>query len=498
MNVTCTRRILVGLALVFAASGHEAWARAALPKPVKLGASRAAVSEVMPYEVYYGVYVGGQKVGWMRSAYQRGATPTLSYELDAQVRGMGRTSPISIKETRAFDGKTHALREVTFVQTSDAGEVRVEGKADRGQMQVVTTAGGAAHKSHVACNETLADALAGPLLALRAPKVGDEVTSQHFDPQSQKMGHVVLHVDSVDARTLAGVPTTTYKVTTRYPEMGVSEQSVLDRTGQVLTTQMGGFFEAKLEPVAVAKEPHALEDVLVQAVVASPKPIAHPERIETLRLSMKGFEEAPPPASSRQTVRREGDVWQLVLRRDANVDHVPYPAPKVTAAEPQEVGDARGPTAFMQSTAPKIKAAAREAVRGATTQTQAIEGLVRYVRSHLRAEYVPAFSNALEALETGRGDCTEHSVLFAALARAAGIPARVAVGVAYWPPGQGFGWHAWCEVYADGRWLSVDPTWGQTISDPTHIKLAEGTPEQQARVVMLLGRLKVTEASWTP
>jgi transglutaminase-like putative cysteine protease len=106
---------------------------------------------------------------------------------------------------------------------------------------------------------------------------------------------------------------------------------------------------------------------------------------------------------------------------------------------------------------------------------------------------VPAFSNALEALHTGRGDCTEFSVLFVALARAAHIPARVAVGVAYWPPGEGFGWHAWAEIYANGRWLSVDPTWGQPISDVTHLKFAEGGPQEQARVVMLLGRLNILE-----
>jgi transglutaminase-like putative cysteine protease len=118
--------------------------------------------------------------------------------------------------------------------------------------------------------------------------------------------------------------------------------------------------------------------------------------------------------------------------------------------------------------------------------------LANYVFRHVRDEYVPSYSNALEALESGRGDCTEHSILFVALARSLGIPARVAVGIAYWPPGDGFGWHAWAEVYAGGGWYSVDPTWNQPIADATHIKLADGGPAEQARIVMLLGRLKVT------
>jgi hypothetical protein len=67
----------------------------------------------------------------------------------------------------------------------------------------------------------------------------------------------------------------------------------------------------------------------------------------------------------------------------------------------------------------------------------------------------------------------------------------VAVGVAYWPPGKGFGWHAWAEVLAGGSWYSVDPTWGQAIADATHIKLAAGDPAEQARIVMLLGQLRI-------
>jgi organic radical activating enzyme len=72
----------------------------------------------------------------------------------------------------------------------------------------------------------------------------------------------------------------------------------------------------------------------------------------------------------------------------------------------------------------------------------------------------------------------------------------VAVGVAYWPPGKGFGWHAWAEVYAQGRWISVDPTWNQAIADATHIKLAGGEPAEQARIVMLLGQLRIDEMSF--
>jgi len=40
-------------------------------------------------------------------------------------------------------------------------------------------------------------------------------------------------------------------------------------------------------------------------------------------------------------------------------------------------------------------------------------------------------SNAIEVLEHLQGDCTEHSILFIGLARAAGIPAREVAGLVY-------------------------------------------------------------------
>jgi hypothetical protein len=60
----------------------------------------------------------------------------------------------------------------------------------------------------------------------------------------------------------------------------------------------------------------------------------------------------------------------------------------------------------------------------------------------------------------GRGDCTEHAVLLAALARAFGRPARVAVGLLLAQVEDrpaAFG-HAWTEVREGGAWRTADAT----------------------------------------
>lgn len=74
------------------------------------------------------------------------------------------------------------------------------------------------------------------------------------------------------------------------------------------------------------------------------------------------------------------------------------------------------------------------------------------------AGYLAEELGAVQALVQGRGDCTEYADLVAALARAAGIPARVVGGYVVdrdtTPRPQDY--HNWSELYLDGGWRLVD------------------------------------------
>ncbi len=74
------------------------------------------------------------------------------------------------------------------------------------------------------------------------------------------------------------------------------------------------------------------------------------------------------------------------------------------------------------------------------------------------------------------GDCTEFSVLLAALARSRGIPARIAVGFAYSDRFSGkkdvFSPHTWVQAWTGKRWVSYDAGLGEF--DATHIAVAIG------------------------
>ena len=86
------------------------------------------------------------------------------------------------------------------------------------------------------------------------------------------------------------------------------------------------------------------------------------------------------------------------------------------------------------------------------------------------------------------GDCNEHTVLFTALSRSAGIPTKMIAGLVYLDGT--FYYHAWPRVYV-GKWIDMDPTLGQEIADATHIGLLEGGLKEQIELVKIIGDLKI-------
>jgi hypothetical protein len=133
-------------------------------------------------------------------------------------------------------------------------------------------------------------------------------------------------------------------------------------------------------------------------------------------------------------------------------------------------------------------------VQGVEGSRARAERLVRYVNGLLEKKPTVSLPSAREVLRTKVGDCNEHTALFVAMARALGIPARVAVGLTF--VRGAFYYHAWPEVYlaesdARGLWLPVDPTLNQFPADATHLRLARGGLDKQSAILPLIGQIRI-------
>ena len=145
-------------------------------------------------------------------------------------------------------------------------------------------------------------------------------------------------------------------------------------------------------------------------------------------------------------------------------------------------------TPFLQSEHPRIKEQLQLILKGEQDAQRAVRKLLDWTYTTLDKEPTVGIPTALEALSSKKGDCNEHAVLFTALARAAGIPARVTAGVVYLDGA--FYYHAWSEVWLE-YWVAVDPVFNQFPADATHIKFIQGGPEEHMALLKVIGQIQL-------
>jgi transglutaminase-like putative cysteine protease len=116
------------------------------------------------------------------------------------------------------------------------------------------------------------------------------------------------------------------------------------------------------------------------------------------------------------------------------------------------------PSTYVNPSAPEIEGLADEIALEAFTDEEKVLGMMKWISSEII--YSPGNNgaepqDALELLESKKGDCDEISFLFASVLRNLEIPVKIMAGKL--PDGDG---HAWTEVQINGSWIIVDPTWG--------------------------------------
>jgi hypothetical protein len=105
--------------------------------------------------------------------------------------------------------------------------------------------------------------------------------------------------------------------------------------------------------------------------------------------------------------------------------------------------------------------------------------------------FASALATAAEVARSKAGDCTEHSVLFAAMCRARKIPARVAFGLIYSEHLGGFAYHMWTEVWIDDRWIPMDATLGRGGIGCDHLKLGDSNLQGSDSLVAMVSVAQV-------
>jgi transglutaminase-like putative cysteine protease len=281
---------------------------------------------------------------------------------------------------------------------------------------------------------------------------------------------------------------------------GVQVESWVDEDGRILSASSALGFTMEKTEYELARQAQedasgqtslAIdEDVILSTAIRSNVDLGAVEEHDVLRFRLTGVELSGfQLEGGRQTL--SGDT--LTIRRED------WDAVDPGFSLPYKLMDFRETLEsepLIQSDDPLIQAEARRAVgRWARNPKEAAARLTNRVNRMLSKSVTFSIPSALQVLESRQGDCNEHTVLYVAMARALGLPARTAVGLVYLDGS--FFYHAWPEVWL-GEWVAVDPTFGQYPADAAHIRFVVGGLAQQVEIIRLIGRLNIEVLESTP
>lgn len=441
-----------------------------------------------------GIYYRGDKIGF--SVGQ--TTPTDDgYEIreDGRLQMVLLGSTTSVRmSTLAVVDRAFALRRFEFSLDPGTGPTVISGDLDgrRLTLRIRNSAGE---------REEIRELDEPPALSLNLPRVlvarGLEAGQIHevnvFDPATLQNAPMTIEVQAREIVRAAGRPVPAFRVETRFA--GIVTRSWITDVGDVVKEESPtGLLVVRETPEraqALAVPGHVQTDLLAAAAIVPSPPtrIDDPTAVELLRVRLSGVENFDTLDLQGAGQRTEDGVIEVRDPRDLE------PGPR----DP-DLNRFLQPEPLIESDAEPIRIEAERGVATAAGDPRSrAERLVRHVHALIEKKPTVSLPSALEVLKTRVGDCNEHTSLYVAMARALGIPARIAVGLVYMSSSMGgaFFYHAWAEVWIaedDGRglWLPVDPTLNQFPADATHVRLARGGLDRQASILGLVGQAEIS------
>ena len=313
-------------------------------------------------------------------------------------------------------------------------------------------------------------------------KPGFRRTLQVFDPATQASRPLKIAILDEEAISVLGRQENAMKISLDF--MGAPQYAWVGKDGAVLKEE--GLLEIRLEQVtreeALARLPgSAGADLGEIASIPVHKTLNELHQLMELRVRLDHIEtEGLFLDGGRQSYRDK----VLTIRKES------FRRSKSLETEKRIFDEGKTyleSTPFIQADHPEILSKSKEIVSDHDSLRVKANKLVSWVNQNIQKRPVLSVPNALETLQRRLGDCNEHAVLLAALARAAGIPAQVEAGLVY-QEGR-FYYHAWNILYL-GNWMTADAVMNQCPADVTHIRLVRGM-ERQVDLMGVIGRVRL-------
>lgn len=446
---------------------------------VKNSARRALPSR----EVWMDISYGGSKIGYARRSFvTRDSGYVLSETILMRINTMGTVQSIRVN-TEGNLNQNMQIKDFKFNLRSSLFSFNLRGFVDGRRLTLFAgDSGGVEKRYEVALKEK--PYLSSVILESAAKaglQPGQERIFHIFDPATMEQRPVRIIAMADETVQVMGEMHNTRKFAVEF--LGTKQYAWIDHEGEVLREE--GIMGITLERVTMKRALSGLtEDIGVDLTeTASIDPgmiLEDPSGLKKMIVKLDGPYKKLSLHGGRQSLSEN----ILTVERERLPKRIhPYDISNDSALE-----GALESSILIQSDHPFIKEKATEIISSGDATEMKARKLVDWVYNNIDKRPVLSIPNALETLRNRQGDCNEHAMLLAALARAAGIPAKIETGLVY--QRRRFYYHAWNVLYL-GSWVTADSVFGQFPADVTHIRLAEGV-EGQVDLVEVIGRLKIS------
>ncbi len=431
----------------------------------------------------------GKRIGYGRTTVRRemqSGREVLSIDAVNHL-SMKRAGQTSVQDIRTTSVETPEGRLLQFECTMQMGPspIKTSGvvHGDRLDVEVVGPGKATAQRSSMPWSADIEGPLGMEQTLLRRPmQPGERRTVKIVMPElaGVEIATIELTAKQLEQTQLADRPCELLRIetVTRLSGGQKIESTVwTDQSGDMLKNVTGGLEQYRVTKAeAMAKADVAELDLLSSMSVKVQPPLlnAHHTKLVRYRVHLDGADPAivfatGPSQSIKSIDAHTAEVTVYAIRPGTEAGN---PAAPADPPSPDDLS----PNSFIQSDNATIVADARAAADGETDPWQVAVALERYVNREVKTkDFSQAFASAAEVAKSREGDCTEHAVFLAALARARGIPARVAIGLVYMDRAAAFGYHMWTEVYIDKRWIPIDGTLALGGIGAAHLKIANSS-----------------------
>ena len=458
------------------------WTVTGLAHAAEQGGSAVQKMSQHPQEHWHNVTLMRTKIGYMHTyrenaVYQGEAVKRKKVDMVMSLKGFG--TDVKIETTRLeYTGADLVPR--YFLSTSnEGGSKQVEGRIVDGVAYIKVTLNGETTETETPIPPgTVSEFMSGDALLSQKPiRVGDKKTFHSFIFELLKPVKTELEVIAEETLTYQGEEKHVYVLKQTTDMMGgITAQVWMDSDGVIYRTEvplMGLSMAMTKTDRGTALGDIGEVDIILRTRIlpGGKRPTPKAERlVAEVRLTEGSIANAVMSTAMQQlkvTSEQAGTLSIQVPTIDAE------DCPDLPIQDEESVF--LGSSAYIQTGHPKIHAKAVEILAGETNSWRAAEKLCQWVYTAITDKTLSGgYNSSLTTLDSRSGDCTEHTVLFIALARSVGIPARICSGLIF--SRDAFYYHFWPEVYV-GRWVQMDATLGQPLADANHIQLGGGTVE---------------------